>query len=312
MTFKYVTSFDGVKTLAVYDGWTSKIAAEVDKAQYDQLAFYNGDWGDFEFLATFAAKIRAVWVFAVVDSLRGLANLHRLKVLKLESSGNGDLNFDSFPELEVLRLAWDRRYKVDFSKFPKLRQLSLTGYSQTDCAALSRCENLESLELIKGNLKTLDGLEMVRNLASLTLVKVSSLTRIDAVSGLPRLVDIQIEGAQHLIELDLKRFSALKNLKIDRANFEIEDFGWLTALPRLETVMLSVPVLKPNWEKVFSHSSLRRAGFRCPPNVGVSAQQLERIAAEQGKRLIGLVTGKIKGFNSYAFEIADNPRPILH
>lgn len=153
-----------------------------------------------------------------------LKYLKNLKVLNINilAVDKGELDFNDFPNIEDLGIAWNNKRK-NISSLKNLKILGLIKYKSKNLNEFSSLLNLERLILGQSSIESLAGIESLVNLKRLSLFKNKKLTSLKGLENLTNLVDLEIDECKSLESIEeLKQLKNLKTLKIENCG-NIED-----------------------------------------------------------------------------------------
>ncbi len=138
---------------------------------------------DLSFLQEFPSLRYLELVHQKRVDTRPLACLSNLRGLFIETPGTG-IDFAWFPELEIFKGDWhgDNSHLRHCSE---LRTLSLRQFKprSNDLADLAHITRLESLDIVKTEITSLNGVETLEDLRYLEIAHAPKLTSLDALAG---------------------------------------------------------------------------------------------------------------------------------
>lgn len=154
-----------------------------------------------------------------------LKHLKNLKILNINilAIDKGELDFNDFPNLEDLGVAWNNKRK-NISSLKNLKILGLIKYKSKNLNEFSSLLNLEKLILGQSTIESLEGIESLVNLKRLSLFKNKKLTSLKGLENLTSLVDLEIDECKSLESIEeVSQLKNLKAIKIENCG-AIEDF----------------------------------------------------------------------------------------
>ena len=143
--------------------------------------------------------------------------LKNLKVLNINilAVDKGELDFNDFPNLEDLGIAWNNKRK-NISSLKNLKILGLIKYKAKKLNEFSSLLNLEKLILGESSVESLEGIESLINLKRLSLFKNKKLTSLKGLENLTNLENLEIEDCKSLESIEeLRLLKNLKTIKIE-------------------------------------------------------------------------------------------------
>jgi len=205
-------------------------------------AYWRTEVGNIALLRGFPELQRLHIINRTQDNLGGLSELKGLRTLTIESDKVFHVDMSFWPELEELVFTWSGRFQ-NLDKATKLAVLRVWSWKEKDLARASSMPQLRVLELVRGRIRSLRGIEGCRELEKLSLSYLSKLADFDALGDLRSLRVLNIDTCRGLASLDC-----------------------LAALPRLQSLSLdnlgNIPSLAP-----LSSSRLRRLSFSGTTNI---------------------------------------------
>lgn len=145
-----------------------------------------------------------------------LKYLRNLKILNINilAIDKGALDFNDFPNLEDLGIAWNNKRK-NISNLNHLKILGLTKYKSKNLKELSSLLSLEKLILGQSSIENLEGIEGLVNLKRLSLFKNKKLASLKGLENLTNLADLEIDECKSLESVEeVHKLKNLKTLKI--------------------------------------------------------------------------------------------------
>ncbi len=183
------------------------------------------------------ATIRQLSLGSSVKSLEGLDLFPNLESLTIDAGGMSDVNeVVALGQLKSLTLE-DADAISDFAVFAAMENLEELNIESENLKALDflkRMPQLKSLGLSDGALLTLDGIEALEGLESLSVTDCGELKNMDAVAALTGLTELSLERPYNCEEPSLAGLTGLKRLTLD--NFD--SCAFLSKLTGLEELTL--------------------------------------------------------------------------
>lgn len=280
---KLIVRADGTRLLSLRGEWSSEAETALAEGHFDVLSIQAGTWGDFSFLQPYAGKIRRLLVASGVDAYKGLEVLTELTEIDLEEAPSPALDLLAFQKLEKCYLRWHKKYPKEFFALPQLAEATLANYPGSDCTAIGQAAGLRKLDLRKGSVASLAGLEHVAGLQHLSLSHMKELQDISAVAKAP-LQMLHIEKCPKLVDVDfIRRLSSLRELFIDCGGSGFADLRWLSSMEHLIDLLIAVPVQEIDWNIVFAMPALQRVVINTHEGYQLDEQALLACAQAHGR-----------------------------
>lgn len=164
-----------------------------------------------------------------------LIDLKLLKSLKIEFVYKTRFHFPKKLKIEELEIEWNKT--LDIQNLQSLKNLTLRRYKQNSFL-ISVTPKLKHLEIIKGSLTSLDGIEKLKKLKSLTICYLPKLEDFSQITKLEELEYLEFMNCKRLKNIDFT--SKLKKLKWIRIGncHEIESLIPLSKLVKLKGVSI--------------------------------------------------------------------------
>lgn len=305
---KFINRPDGTRVLSLRGEWSDEAAEALAAGKFDVLSIHAGSWGDFSDLAPYAGKIKRLLVGSAVDSYKGLERLTELTEIDLEEAPSPALNLLAFQKLEKCYLRWHKKYTREFFALPGLKEITLANYAGVDCADIGMAAGLRKLDLRKGSVTSLSGLEKLAGLQHLEVSYMKELQDISAVSAAPLQV-LHIEKCPKLEDVDLVRgMTGLQNLFIDCASPGFADLRWLGKMGQLYDVLIAVPVQEIDWNIIFAMPNLQRVVINTHEGYQLDEGALLACAKEHGRTVDNFIRAGTKTLPAVKFWMAPKAR----
>lgn len=183
-----------------------------------------------------------------VNDYTGLYSLDNLKVLLMDEP-RAAVHLERMPAIEDLRLTVNKNV-TGIDKLEELKRLRIHKYKPKsgDLEEISMLDQIESLEIIQSNIKTLSGCGKFRHLRKLDLAYLSRLQSIgDLVKNKDTLQYLEIESCRKIEDYEcLGEMTGLEELRFLSCG-DIESIGFIENLPRLrDFVFMKTNVLDGN------------------------------------------------------------------
>jgi len=182
---------------------------------------------DVSFLKTLPF-LKGIEVYA--DDIRDLSAMKDLELLEyigLDCNLSFDLDLNNFVNLKILQVKWNKHLK-NMINLSSIEYLNIIKYPYEDLVALHNYSNLKKLQLTSTKLKSLKGIDNLKNLKSVDFFKCNHLESLESVDRLELLEELDIEKCKKLN--NLYQLGNLVNLK----TLLIEDCGNIQSLKPLQ------------------------------------------------------------------------------
>ncbi len=163
-----------------------------------------------------------------------------LEYLQIESL-QATLDLSQFPKLREYRGDWSNKLK-SVTKIESLEFLLLSGYKprSKDLTELSELKNLKSLELVQGNMTSLNGIECLSQLIFLGCYYQRNLSDISALAiGNQQLKQVDFESCKKIQDVGqvVSKLPAIEHLSLDKCG-ELDNINFLKTIPSLRRVVI--------------------------------------------------------------------------
>ena len=212
----------GLKCLMLYYQPELDYSAISQCAQLRTLVFQGCDVEKLDMLSGLE-KLQRLWVIqSGVSEAGDILQLQTLTELWLEDTplaGNEeqlDLILENCPDIKKLTLAYgERNGELSnwnfFQRAEKMEELTLVGYPEVDCSAISACHQLKTLKLWKCNISDFGVLEGMENLENLDLTE-TNISQVEDILKFKNLkylniTDTPLAENEEQIELIYQKFS---------------------------------------------------------------------------------------------------------
>ena len=244
--------------LHIRGGWSDEVDSMIFDQGIDHLRIEWWDSEDLKPLRKHAALLKKLWIECEVSDVTAVnecVNLVDLGLMRTRST----LEFKRLKHLSTLSLS-GQAICSEVAACPHLQILTVTGVSDTNLKALAEVSGLRQLCVRESKLITIEGIERLTKLQSLTLSQLP-LQSLDGLDKLDALCDLSLCCLRKLVTLDpISRIHALKKLDITSCgkienmsaigglktlkeltleNMKITDVGFLAPLKLLERLFLA-------------------------------------------------------------------------
>ena len=237
----------------------------LNKSREDVGISINFHCSNFENI-DFISKIQQLVGVRIIGNgcnLEPIEKLSELKNLILEGVKKPNLNFSNMKCLTQIRADWVSSM-VNIFEATQLEHLALWGYKSKskDFTELVNLKNLKTLNLTKGNVESLNGVDSLSSLRSIEFNYLRNVKDLSLLANLKGLIDVEIESSPKInnaeVLFNLKQLkvlklinagslkgvkgiencSALTFLSLHKTVIEDGDLSPLTKLTRLEDLKL--------------------------------------------------------------------------
>jgi hypothetical protein len=200
-------------------------------AAFSRYHGYEGD--DLEVLGDLP-QLRGVFVQDPVKNVHGLRHQSSIEYLALDKIGHA-LDLAAFGSLQELRLGpWSPRHER-LGQCRTLKTLAVSSYRPpgNDLSALAGLEALESLELVRGGISLLRGVELLPKLRELILWYLVKLDDLSPLSGCPALWHLDLNHCRKIRDFEpLSHIATLELLGVNGCG-PLHDVKFVTRLRSL-------------------------------------------------------------------------------
>jgi hypothetical protein len=190
-------------------------------------AFWRRDPGDLSLLHKFARLVRLHLINRTAHDLSDVGDLRQLQTLTIDSDCAVNLDLASWPSLQELAADWRGEF-TNLAAASQLCSLRISYWKDFDCERLRDAPNLRSLEIQRGKLESLRGLESCKQLSQLVLINLPKLVDFTAISKCRELQSVRIDTCRGLANLE--PFHGLPHLK----SFLVDNVGSIESLKPLQ------------------------------------------------------------------------------
>lgn len=261
-------------------------------AEYLACARANPEYGlnlaggftgrDLAFLSE-VPHVRAVTLLDIpLSSIEGLYELEHLEEL-LVSGPPVQLDLARFPGLRELRCDWGPKL-ANLGSLRKLESLRLGKFKSRagNLVELRLPPSLTELQLVQGNLRSVDGIQGLRSLRTLDLSYLPQLTDIGPLTQLVSLRELELQRCKRAVDTAvLASLKGLRKLKL----FDVESvasLAFVLELPSLEFIsFIGTKVQDGDLAPLAEHPNLRFAGFADSRGYTHRNEDIKKLIAER-------------------------------
>jgi hypothetical protein len=233
---------------------------------------------DLSFLSDFPDLLYLELVDQAKVKTAPLQALSNLRGLRIKTPGTG-IDFSWFPLLEVFVGDWHPD-NINMHHCRELRTLLAWNFKpdSQNLTPLANIVRLERLMLVKTNLESLRGIEMLEDLRSCDISYAPQLRSLAALGeGEPQLRDLCLFNAKKIVDYrPIARCRWLRTLKLTSC-VPLADLKWLEPLQRLESFsFVETPVADNDLRPLLKLPALRYAGSMDKKNYTPRIDDLNR------------------------------------
>ncbi len=269
--------------LVCHFGWSEEASHAFENEEIETLELSGGSFL-IPRLGKKALELKNLEIrtSGIVEGLEQFENIEELTVEFLPENG---LDLSLFPKLIDLSFEREKSLEKQLDNLQGLRRILITGYSGTDCSVFPSMQQLESLTLIQGRLRSLQGLESCHRLQELDLALIRGLediTAIHTLSGLKKLSLANLPKAEGTLKIsrypEIEFFYMVKS-----ANLSV-DMSGLRGHMGLRKLWLVGSVKKLDWPDVFTLPELEMVSLPEGPTP-LDDDMLRSLATRHGKMM---------------------------
>jgi|688.fasta_scaffold180260_3 hypothetical protein len=160
-----------------------------------------------------------------------LSRLVNLKKLSINVEGRNEIDLSSLTKLEYLSVQWRKTIK-GFENCTRLSSLGLIELKEPDLVKISSVKSLTDIRIKTASIESLNGLQGLINLQSLSIGNCKKLTSINAINQLPKLRNLYFEKCP--IIKDYESVNSLPSLE----DFSLIDCGVIESIKFTESFPL--------------------------------------------------------------------------
>lgn len=218
--------------------WSEKIEKAVKRKGVIELYLnYVKGWEGNNL--SFLKRIPCLLSFHILDkNINDISDIHslsNLKVLKVDTYCDSEIDFSCFPYLEEASLEWRPKAKSLFD-CTTLKKVFINCCEIRDLSVFSKMQHLESLCLKSPLISAIGDVSNLKNLKYLELGNAKNLTSLEGIEQLTNLEDLRFYICRKMRNIDsLRSLTKLKRLHLCNCG-PIESFKPLSGLKFLEDI----------------------------------------------------------------------------
>lgn len=217
----------------------------------------------------------------VLDSedSNGLELFENLERLSYDSIP--DFDFRKLPQIKDIHIECTKKTPLNYFNIPRLQKLDIINPCGNDFLFLQDATELRALRIVDGSMKSMQGIDHLKNLSELKLLGMKRLEEIASLGKCSELESLEIDAPRILDFQPIIELKRLRFISIDAKNITINNFEWLNEMPFLEIAYLGVMAQGIDWEIIAGHPKLWDFGTyipqgRMPPDEAVLCKIFER------------------------------------
>lgn len=229
---------------------------------FTSLGFSRGKWPDLSFLLDVNQAIVHISCQPEDIDWNTIMRLTSLKSLTINGAVKHKIDFNHLPNLKKLEYYWHKNNVNSLFLHEGIEDLEFYNLRTEDMSSFEGMINLKSLEIVRGTLTRLEGVDKVKNLKLLSLHSTSKLEDISALNKPNKLLSLsfyscnkiafskEITGLKQLRHFGLckqknieslafvKSFLSLEELGIFEMSVKNGDLMFLNELPNLKSLRM--------------------------------------------------------------------------
>jgi hypothetical protein len=167
---------------------------------------------------------------------------------------------------------------------PHLTKLKLRHYDEDNCEKIGESSSIKDLSILESKISSLDGLQNLESLKSLTVAYIRKLEDISSLSKLVSLESLHIESCPRILSLlPIKEIKGLKRLHIEKVKEKFDNLDWVANMPNLNYVLNEAEVDNINWKVVFENKSIKEFATRTFEGYEITDDELTSMASQAGR-----------------------------
>lgn len=237
-------------------------------------------------------------------TVSGLAQFKNVERLSISIFPKNGIDFDMFPKLQHLTSIWDKKYIESIFSCSRLNGLDIDeGYADEDCHRYGALPGLTNMGVTGGRIRSLQGLENCRHLASLGIAyarnftDLGDLTRFGklaalSLANLPKLQSTVEWGALKSLRdvnflnlpgpigtIDFTGLKLMEEIYVVKCPDAVLDLSGISEMHNLRKLWSTAPHIKLNVDAMFSLRKLELCGLNASDGLAASDEDLLGLAA---------------------------------
>lgn len=237
MTY-FIKDGDSGKRLILKGPWNEEVERVFLNEQVEELELrdvYGWNDSSLYFLKSISKSLKTLCIQSDrTIELQEIESLRNLRHIGLFCKFDRKMNFEDLP-LESCSLFWSPKVK-SILKCRSLKELWISRYSNGDLSALFKLEELESLHLVQGSVRSLTGIEHLKNLRTIYLERLTKLEDLEGLEHCSSVSYLLIDVCKKIGSLEtLGGLKSLEHLFVSNCG-EIESLHPLLSLRNLKSL----------------------------------------------------------------------------
>ena len=291
---------NGTTKLYLRAPWEQGMNEAIQKGGFGGIRLIGEQWDLFSGFSDIAKQVTSLGVESY-GSLKGLERFENLTSLGLGIDGapRTPPDLSAFPKLRTFVGYWHKSYLDALTNLKSLEVMNIYGFASHDCSVVGKVQNLKKLGIVRGGLRTLDGLDACSNLEQLELCYLRNLASIDSVASLKNLRHLWIENAAKIESLEpIFGLKKLQMLYLYNCG-SLPRVDWVSKLVGLEKLWIPIPVVNIDWGAVLSPPKLKMLAIRQHSGGSVTNEYICDVAKSLGKTCAEIDRGGTKKSPTY-------------
>lgn len=152
--------------------------------------------------------------------------IENIRVFKLNAKYSYEFNqFYAMPNLKQLCISYNKK-SLGWLDHEGIIDLRIDSFKEDNLQSLYKMKSLKRLSIFGGSIKSLDGIEKLKNLEALTILNTRSLNSIEALAKSTSIVSIEVERHRKITDWsilkDMQQLRFLKVAVVDDLTFALE------------------------------------------------------------------------------------------
>ncbi|NGX84410.1 leucine-rich repeat protein [Aequorivita sp. KMM 9714] len=206
-------------------------------------------------------------ISSIIKDISPIQILTNLKTLNIEHKLKGELDFQSFKNLQECSFVWGIRGSETIFDTLSLLKLRIDNYDKYEIIEISNLKKLHSLSLYYATIINLQGISRLKNLTKLDLTGCVYLEDIEKINELTSLRELRLDDCKNLTTLKpVNNLQKLQHLSFNNIG-SLSSIVYLNSLSNLEEIFFSDNTnIKDgnlnNLEYLFQKAKLKKAIFK--------------------------------------------------
>lgn len=205
---------------------TDKMKEFILSGKFHRLVLSYGKWEDLKFIADENIEFKSILLRSPFIDWSSISKMISIERLILDGKLKPKIDFSELTNLRELDIHWEGKKTEGMLKLKNLKILTIYGYKGNDLELFHELISLEELEVVRGSIVSLSGLQALKSLKRLDLFNVNKLVNVDELNHMDSLIKFGIEscnkiifpkffnGLGSIIQINLCRLKGFNSLKI--------------------------------------------------------------------------------------------------